>query len=484
MSESARSIHRQAQQILADERRRAEKAIADLQARNRKEIERLEKEHARDLLEYNTRLIELEKKQQQALATLEQRIDEEAAREEAFIRSEMVRLQRDTEAKLQQQKEQFEAELRAMYAVIDRRVNEVLAKIAEMEKNEKELAYAEVNKAISEYNALTADRDAKLFQGKTIQVMLKPMVEESDSACRIGSWQAAIGKALVAQVECKRCKIDAENDRKEWDKRFQAVLERLEDLEKRLAVLDQDGQEITVAQSTWHGRLADWARADYDQLMQSLAGFREKLMRLRAGDHGGLTNLELNLIDWSRSHWIERLSDRIEKRIQGCLSIYNLMLGAWHVTKQDWHTEMESDFSLDQPTLHGFVRLVNDLREQLMMNIHLDPQALRDGHLLLRLQAAYHGTRLIEDLENSLDEVLNALADAVKDAPFGYLLRCDGSTHFRDAEDFPACIIEFKPSLSKDDHATVPPPAPAAGAGKPADDSSPASAGIPSAGSV
>ena len=441
MSE-VRDLRRETRQALEEERRRGEQQIARLREENRKEIQRLETEQEEQLASYRQQLRELEKRQAEAVRLAENRVQQRLAEEQREIRQRMDRLSQETQQKLEEQSRVFSARLQRMYDQIDARVNEIMRKLAELEHDEQTLAREKTEEAKSAFEAVTADGDVRDFAAETVRLILEPMVNTCIRTFNLGQWAAATGKAMIAVIECQRCRIEAEMARKTWETRFASARNRLTGLEEQLQVLEQEDMQIRCLGECWQGQLKSWEEKSFAVLESQLRTMETALKEVPKGRLGELATLEISMADMRSNRLIQQVQERAELKIRSYLMGYKLLLGVWETLSEEWEmTEnpegREEDFFLR-------IRMQNEDDDRMAAWVYVDQDQLKTGRIRLILRLSLDSMKRDAISAERLRKTAAALRRTMDQPQYGHLQQFGDITAYREGG-MPAVLMEYGP---------------------------------------
>ena len=436
-----RDMRRATRDAIAEERARAEREIARLRAENEQKIKQLKKEQDDELARYGRELAEIEKRQILAVSNAEARINERLKAQEKELQEKMEKTRREAFEKIQVQKREFEEQLRKMYAEIDRRINELMERLQEMAENEQELAREQTEEAIDLFNKLCKNSDACTFQEDTMRTILKPLITACRDAFNAGEYAVATGKALLAVVECKQTEISAKHERADWDERYQAVKDTLDEILELLAGVADETTVVRAVGESREGSLKSWDDKDYTLIAESIEEIRKILESIPAGGHASLTTVESRLHSVLNDHVIETVSDRLVFQITAYLMAMKMLIGICIAENEDWTVQEET---LIEEKEYVGASFTNDADETLKVRVNVNPDALGMGLIRLELRLALDGTRRDEELRHAMDGIAADLKQTFQDSEYG-ALQCVEEFEYNDGEGLPAKEMDFKP---------------------------------------
>ncbi|MBR0393419.1 MAG: hypothetical protein IJK38_13965 [Oscillospiraceae bacterium] len=436
-----RDMRRATRDAIAEERARADQEIARLRAENEQKIKQLKKEQDEELARYGRELAELEKRQIIAVSDAEARINERLKEQEKALQERMEKTRRDAFEKIRAQKREFEEQLRIMYAEIDRRINELMEKLQEMAEDEQELAKEQTEEAIDLFNELCENPDACTFQEDTIRTILKPLIKACQDAFNAGEYAVATGKALLAGVECRQTEISARRERADWDERYQAVRDTLEEILELLAGMADETTVVQALGESRKGSLKSWDDKDYVLIAESIEEMRKVLESIPAGGHASLTTLESQLHSVLNDHVIETVSDRLVFQITAFLMAMKMLIGVCIAEREDWTVQEET---LIEEKEYVGASFTNDVDETLKVRVNVDPDSLGMGLIRLELRLALDGTRRDEELRHTMDGIAADLKQTFQNSEYG-ALQCVEEFEYNNGEGLSAKEMDFKP---------------------------------------
>lgn len=440
-----RSLRASTRNALETERKRADEEIRKLHEKNRREIERLEREQREQVEEYNRQLIELEKRQVQAVHAAETRIEARLKEEERAIREKIEEVRRDANVKLLRQKQEFEKQLRETYAVIDRRIAEVMAKIRELEEDEQKQAKESCETAIEKYNAMVKNEDVIRFESDTVEKILKPILESCMSAYKMRNWAAATGKALLLETECDRTVNEAKRDNETWKTRMKEVSDRYQAVDAELRRMADEETVVAAVEMEHAGSFQSWDDTVYLRILKEMEAIRDALDKIQAGRFADLTNIEMGIIRLDAGHYIEDAIDAITYQITAHLMAIKVLAGLCAVGAPEWEADGDSEVVEKD---HCAISVMNDHDETVRAEIYVNNDALKRGQIRLNLQMAIIGTKNDAALLATLSDLCGDLKGILHGYGFGYLSCVDQHT-YTNGEGYPGYIMDLVPDTAK-----------------------------------
>ena len=438
-----RSLRASTKGLLDEERRYANEEIARFRMEHQKTIQKLENEQREQIEIQNRALIELEKKHIRAVQAAEARIETKLKEEETHIREKIETIRQEANNKIMAQKRLFEEQLREMYKVIDRRVNEVMAKIEAIEQDERNLAKESYDNALVKYNSMVNDPDVRVFQADTVKSILEPMMVSCEQEYKKGNWSVVTGKALLIEVECQRTRNDAHTDNREWNSRFNAVQERLQDLIAELSTMNDETMVVSTLGLENEGSLKAWDEKTYYSLHESLQLISDTLYSIPAGQFADLTNIEMNIIRIQNGNLIEEAIDNIVLQITAHLMSVKMLAGVYAIESEEWELNEDSEIVEKE---HCSIALDNRHEEILKADVFVDTNSIKRGDIRLQLKLSIRGTKSDEILANNLLDIQKELQEAFLGGEYGYLTMIEDYA-YQDEEGYPGYGMDFRPEI-------------------------------------
>ena len=445
MSEATRYLRNETRNAIEEERKKAREELERLQREHENKIRQMQADQQRQLNDYHRQLEDLRREQENRFQTTGRHIDEELARQEERVRRQIENLKIAAQQRIEEQERRFEQQKAELYRIINQRIEEVMRRIDAIHENERSLAEDSVNAARAAYRSASEDPAVKAFEAVRSLPMLTRMVNECIGAFNDRRFAAATGKALIAEIECKRCMADASMAREAWQKRTAVVASKYRQLKESLGELEKEDFEVTEAEATWSGSLKAWAGAEYEALRQMLNSSADRIRGIQPGDYPSVDAMDITLTDMIGRREIQRVRDKWTDMVRSYLYLYRL-LSALEAILPDWSETEGEEMTLEEIACTGHVELSSGDGEYLQANAFLVREALeKTGKILLTLQLAYGGTRRDEELERSLLEIVDDLQQEINQSEYGYMRFERKHDVGRNRQGYPMLVLEISP---------------------------------------
>lgn len=448
MSESVRGIRHKTKGLLDAERKHADIEIEKIRKSNQEIIQKLEKEQEEALKEYQKQLEILQEKQARTIENAQKSIDNQLEAHEREIRVQILKLQQDTQRKIEKQRKIFEEELRSKYEEIDKRIQLLIRRQDNAEESEQILAKETVEKAQNRYKLICKNKDANIFQIDIISQVLAPMMKACIDAYNLQSWASATGKAMLTEIECKRCELDTINERKYWNNRENVVRDKIDALNLQLCELTKDNTVVEFAGECWEGCLASWNIEDSHYIEKELQRLNDSFSNITVGDIETLDTLDIDLSTILRNQIIERIVYDAYNGVIAFILAYKLIVCFEDVAGEDW---IEADWChiyMDPKSRHGGVVLEEtNENDQMTVDAYIDQQSLKRGKIVIRMVVSYAGNSRDELLTKELNKKTQELFTRASQPEYGSLIKTM-STQYIDKNGRPAVSMEFQNSAN------------------------------------
>ena len=456
MRDSAESIRRSTEDRIREANRHWAEEISRLEREKNDEIRRLQRRMDEQIDEYNRKLEALERKHRSAIAEARAEVAAALTEEKRRLEGKMIALRRETEEKIRAQERLNERKIAELRELIDRQISEIWARIDAMKEDERKLAEKSVNNAKTALSDLSKRREVRDFEEKTFTMILQPLVNESVDLYNFGGWKAAAHKAFIAEMECRRCGLEAEQKKAAWERRLESLISRVTALKTQLHEMSKEDYEVNAPGKRWRGCLRTWnnaSRERFDRFAVEIENIEKSIRSAPPGMFDMLDTIEIDLSDLSRNRVIENYISRLTEQIRCCLRAYGLLQAFERIVGSGWtHTKKRPDMDRDQMQCSDILR--NESKGILEIATLADRRLLERGQTLLRLRVLYRSSRPAGRLEADLDWAADELEKAINCAEYGYMRRTDRD-RFRDG--YPGLVIDFVPDAFVD----VPPAEPA-----------------------